>query len=305
MNFDKNLTSIHAYICADGYVIKNPKNQKHKYYKIGFRNKNPVLLKDFQNKFEKVFGSKPRLIKGQRCEIGSKKIYELLTKEFGSFYSKEWRILEMDNDLLPFWLRSFFDCESWVYIQSHKNRQIGLDSVNESGINQIRRCLMKLGIKTKKQIKKEGRIFRLLILGKENIFRFKDKIGFLHPEKSQKLNEAIKDYVDYFWNFPTDKEKLNGFLRKFLKKKVRIRRKRFIRIISKEKENLDRLAQILKTMYFVDSLIYERINGLRNIYYELNINKRGEINKLIKNKLIKDIFKNVQRKTQKDRQFNL
>ena len=70
MQFDKNFVSIHAYLCADGYVIKNPKTQKHKYYRIGFRNTNIVLLKDFQEKFEKVFRIKPRLVVRQRCEIG-------------------------------------------------------------------------------------------------------------------------------------------------------------------------------------------------------------------------------------------
>ena len=46
-----DLISIHAYLCADGYVIKS-KNPKYKYFKIGLRNTNPVLLRDFQEKFE-------------------------------------------------------------------------------------------------------------------------------------------------------------------------------------------------------------------------------------------------------------
>jgi len=28
MRFDENLIIVHAYLCADGYVIKNPETQK-------------------------------------------------------------------------------------------------------------------------------------------------------------------------------------------------------------------------------------------------------------------------------------
>ena len=92
MKMDKNLAAIHAYLCADGYVIKNPETQKQKYHVIGFRNTNLILLKDFQRRFEKVFKIKPHLDEGQRCRIGSKEIYRKLTKEFGSFYSWKWRM---------------------------------------------------------------------------------------------------------------------------------------------------------------------------------------------------------------------
>jgi hypothetical protein len=44
MKFDTNLSSIHGYLCGDGYVIKNPKTQKHKYYHIGY--KHSLIVKD-------------------------------------------------------------------------------------------------------------------------------------------------------------------------------------------------------------------------------------------------------------------
>jgi len=34
---------LHAYLCADGYVIRNPKTQKHNYYYVGLRNKFGLL----------------------------------------------------------------------------------------------------------------------------------------------------------------------------------------------------------------------------------------------------------------------
>ena len=61
MKFDKNLSAIHGYLCADGYVCTNLPDQKHKYYSIGLRNTNITLLKDFESKFIKVFKIKPKL----------------------------------------------------------------------------------------------------------------------------------------------------------------------------------------------------------------------------------------------------
>jgi hypothetical protein len=49
MRFNEDLAKIHAYLCGDGCVSKNKKENKHKYYKIDFRNTNLVLLKDFQS----------------------------------------------------------------------------------------------------------------------------------------------------------------------------------------------------------------------------------------------------------------
>ena len=233
MKFDENLASVHAYLCADGYVIKNPVAQKHKYYKIGLRNMNHVLLKDFQEKFEKVFGVKPRLVEGQRCEIGSKEVYNSLTKEFGSFYSREWKIPKMRADMFPFWLRSFFDCDGWVYIQSHQNRQIGLDCVNKSALDEVSEKLNEMEIKTTKQIKKNGSIFRILILGKENLALFKEKIGFLHPEKKEKLDLALNDFVNYLWDFPEKENEIKMKIKEILKNKTRIRDGKRISLISK------------------------------------------------------------------------
>ena len=74
MNFNKNLAAVHGYLCADGYVIRNPPNQRHKYYYIGFRNTNKILLKDFQAKFQAFFGLKPIITNEGRCKIQNKDI---------------------------------------------------------------------------------------------------------------------------------------------------------------------------------------------------------------------------------------
>lgn len=292
MEFDENLAAVHAYFCADGYVIKNPPTQKQKYYVLGFRNTNLVLLKDFQNKFEKVFGTKPHLDEGQRCRLGSKPLYELLTKEFGSFYSWEWRMPELNEKLTCVWLRAYFDCEGWVTCKTHQNRMIGADCVNEVGIKQIKESLKKLGIEIKLKKRNTRNIFSIFIFGKENLIKFNEKIGFLHPLKKERLNNAIKDFVEYNWNFPIENEELTKFVKNILKLKAKIKKASgTLRIISNKEENLLRLQKELRRIFEIDPKINKLRNGIGTVYFELNINKKTQVKYLMDNNLINDVEK--------------
>lgn len=285
MKFDENLAAIHAYLCGDGYVIKNPLNQKTKYYKIGFRNTNNSLLKDFQEKFCRYFKIKPSLYKGQRCQIGSKEIYTKLTNNFGSFYSYEWSIPNLNKKLLKIWLRAFFDCESWVFCKSHQNRHVGIDSVNEKGLDQIKKALENLGIKSIKKTIKDRRIYRLFIYGKENLIRFQEEIGFLHPLKKELLEKTILDFVDYDWHLKQDK----GLIKNIMLKRVKIKKPYIVRVISKKKDNLDNLSKYLNMLFSIEFIkINERVNGIGTKYFELNVNKKDEVKKLIMGGLINE-----------------
>ena len=197
MNFDNNLAAVHAYLCADGYVIKNPPTQQHKYYHIGFRNTNLVLLCDFQKKFNNYFGVKPILIPGERCRKQSKELFLKLTREY-SYYSYEWKMPLLTEEKLKYWLRAFFDCEAWVECQKRKSRLIGLECVNEKGINQIKLALLSLGINSTIQKRRTRKIFRLCICGLDNLEKFKRKIGFLHPKKRKALNNALNSYTTIY-----------------------------------------------------------------------------------------------------------
>lgn len=287
LKFDKNLASIHAYLCADGYVIKNPKTQKQKYYYIGFRNTNLILLKDFQKRFLEYFGVKPRLIEGQRCVIQNKEVYNRLINQFVSFYSHEWKMPLINKKLSRLWLKAFFDCEGWVFCKSHQNRHIGLDSVNEKGLDQIIQILNNLGIRTIKKINKKRKMFRIFIYGKENLKKFEKEIGFLHPEKFKKLKITLNDFMHYNWNVNK-----NNII-KIIKEKAKIKKPFYVRIISKKEINLKDIARLLKKLYNINCIMHKRTNGFGTIYYELNINKREYIKKLIKLKIIPNILKNV------------
>jgi len=291
MKFDENLAAIHAYLCADGYVIKNPPTQKNKYYYIGFRNTNETLLKDFQRRFNEYFSIVPRMAKDGRCVVQNKETYTKLINKFESFYSYEWSSPTLNKKLMKIWLRAFFDCEGWVFCKTHQNRHIGLDSVNEKGIDEIRRNLRKIGIETIKKENKKRHIYRIIIYGKENISKFQKEIGFLHPQKKQKLDHTIKDFMNYNWNFPKNERVCKQFIKGLTKKKAKISNGRYIKIISNLEKNLIELKKLLIKFYNINSLIYKMINGRGVIYYQLSINKKEEVQKLIKHKLIPNIFK--------------
>ena len=290
MEFNEDLSVIHAYLCADGYVIKNPSTQKHKYYQIGLRNTNLQLLEDFQKRFEKLWNIKPILIKGQRCHKGSKQIYEFLTQNFGSFYSWEWRMPNLNKNLSRLWLRTYFDCEGWVSIERHKSRLIGVDCVNLFGLKQVKEALAKNGISSKLKKQNGRNISRLYIYGKENLIKFKKYIDFFHTQKSIKLQKAIDDYIIYDWKFPKDKEELRNFTKIIMKERAKIRPDNgIIRIVSNKKDNLIILKRNLRILFNIESKVNEMVNGIGTHYYQLNINKKEEVRKTIENNLLNNV----------------
>ncbi|MBW2975940.1 hypothetical protein KY347_00680 [Candidatus Woesearchaeota archaeon] len=285
LKFDKNLSIIHAYLCAEGYVIKNPETQKQRYYHIGFRNTNLVLLKDFQIRFEKFFGLKPYITNDGRCRIQSKKVYKFLTENF-SYYSRKWKMPDLDRYNLRYWLRAFFDCEGWVLVKKAKNRHIGTDSVNQRGLIQIHNSLKKFGIESIIKSLKKRKTLRLFIYGKENLTKFQKEIGFLHPAKKAKLQEAIDSYVNYYWNFPEDEEKLKYYIIHFINKRTKIDKNFRLRICSNLEQNLIILSKHLKNIFRVESKLYgPKFSGIGTKFYELAIHKKEDVNKC------KELFK--------------
>ena len=134
-------------------------------------------------------------------------------------------------------------------------------------------------------------IFRIFVYGKGNLQRFRDKIGFLHPLKKKKLDRVLEDYVDYLWKFPSKEHECFDFVRGVLVDKLKIRSGKYLRIFSREKVNLERLNRFLKKFYGVEGILYERVNGLGARYFEMNINKRVYVERLIEEGVVPNIFK--------------
>jgi len=265
MKYNKDMSSIHAYLCGDGYVIKNPPEQKHKYYYIGLRNYNITLLKDFQSKCKRQFFIKPRIKKDGRAIIQNKNLYYELTNDT-SFYSREWKIPVLNKTNLSAWLRSFFDCEAWVEVEKGKSRAIRLDSVNKGGVIQIQNALNNFKINSTLKNRKNGQI-RLNLCGLDDLKKFQKHINFFHPEKNKLLQEAIESYVNYEWEVP----KTRGRLIKFINKTGKIRKPYQVRLFTIKKKNLVNLKKALKR-YRIRSKIhgpYRNQHGSLNYYLSL------------------------------------
>ena len=210
----EDLAAVHGYLCADGYVISHKRGGKRKYYLAALRNTEIALLEDFTIRFERVFGLRPKISIGANlASLHSKEIYRWLTETFGPFYSYKWRFPKIfrTKKLKAIWLRAVFDCESWVNCKKGADRHIGIEMVNRRGIIQIRGLLSEFKIPAKFKARKTRNIFRLNIFGKGNIETFRREIGFLHPKKKAKLQEALDSYVEYNWAFPKKKEAARQF----------------------------------------------------------------------------------------------
>lgn len=286
MKFDENLAALHGYLCADGYVTRNLPHQKHKYYSAGLRNTNNVLLKDFQQRFKACFSVKPRLKPYERCHIYSKELYEKLMVH-GPYHSRNWTLPEMKKKYLKFWLRAFFDCEGWVTSRKGQDRRIAAESVNHQQLHAISTSLEeKFKINSAIYKRKNKDISGIHIYGKDNLLRFNKKIGFLHPDKKEKLNEAIRSYKDYDWIFPKNVNETKSFVKTLLLEKAKVKRPHTIRIISIKGKNLKTLQIELKRLFSIDAKIYGRTNGLGNTYHELAIYKQACVDKLKKERCL-------------------
>lgn len=268
MEFDGDLAAIHAYLCADGYVIRNPPTQKHRYYCIGLRNTEMALLRDFQRRFYRHFRVKPIITKDGRAKIQRKEIYMRLTADY-EYYSGIWSLPDLNKKFLGTWLRAYFDCDGWVYVMKAKDRKIGLDSINYGGLVQIQSALSDgFGISSSIKKRKGRSTWTLSICGRDDLKRFGKKIGFLHPRKKAKLAEAIGSYKDYRWNVPKNKAELSVFV----ETKGRWSRKRGqIRFNSILKKNLLILKKALATYGIRSRVSKKRINGYGSRYYTLSI----------------------------------
>lgn len=272
MKFDKNLSAIHGYLCGDGYVIRNPETQKHKYYYIGFRNTNETLLRDFQERFDIAFGVKPIITNEGRCKVQNKNIYSRLTEGY-SYYSYEWKLPELSKQNLKLWLRAFFDCEAWIENQPAKSRLIGLECCNKSGLLNIKNSLDRFGIKSQIAKRSNRIIWRLTICGLENLKIFQRHIGSLHPEKRNKLRKAINSYHNNVWQIPKSK----NLLLHFIKQKGQVRRSRNeIRFFSVLEKNLFNLQKSLNKLSINSSIYGPWRNSSGSQYYCLIIRSKED-----------------------------
>ena len=111
----------------------------------------------------------------------------------------------------------------------------------------------------------------------------------MHEKKKKRLDGAIDSFIEYKWKFPANKNELKEFVKAKMIEKVKIESNKTIRFCSNLQENLLLLAKHLSELYSIEAKVSNaRFNGIGTKYFEFNINKKAEIEKLINQGLISE-----------------
>lgn len=193
----KKLTKEKAYIlgvlCGDGYIS----NYKGIGYQITLQSIDKEFINQFSEFIYKVYNlnAKESLIKSKnlnwndkyQSRVCSKEVFEDLQRYNKSFKTFEWRIpkdiLKSSNEIKAKFLQGFFDSEGYV---NYKHKTLTASSANFEGIEEIKKLLDSLNIKSGIFNYKSRRIKVVFIRGKKSIELFNKLIGFIIIRKKGK-----------------------------------------------------------------------------------------------------------------------
>jgi hypothetical protein len=162
---------------------------------IWFTNTCEELLNQFKNDMKIAFNRKCTLVhNGTDLKVNSVKHIMVKLKIPGPFNCRTWfipeEILNDGNKVKVAWLQAFFDDEATV----SKSGDVKLDVVNKKGLLQVRKMLTELRILTTFN-KFSKNVWRLRIRNK-SLLRFHKLVGFVHPDKKQKLKNIIMERLN-------------------------------------------------------------------------------------------------------------
>ncbi len=201
-NFSKEKAAITSYLSGDGWIRSDKHDSR---YEIRFFLDDLQLAERVVKLFENEFNVHPKIKKIEstvpegrgyfKVEISNKPVCEHLLK-LGTYGGLTWTIPDkLNEECKREWIRCFFDCEAYVNI---KKRQIQLKSINGKGLCNLQKLLEEELIfpKIYGPYKQKGQnhnpYYFLIILGKANIARYSEKIGFYHTRKIESLSKLIE-----------------------------------------------------------------------------------------------------------------
>ncbi|UJG39918.1 MAG: hypothetical protein K9W45_08675 [Candidatus Heimdallarchaeum aukensis] len=187
----------------DGSVYYYSRNRS--YYTLFYQKYRSWLVHSIGKRITRLFGlnySIDEYKRGHyRLRISSKRLYSLWIDQFGFPREGEtqlhWDVprLILDSDLLTqsYFLRAFFDTEGDVSPSSSSTYYLGLSQKNTTVLYQLKSLLSSFDIKTSSihLADKKSNTYRFSIVGKEEIFKFRDKIGSEHPVKKEKIDQIL------------------------------------------------------------------------------------------------------------------
>jgi len=200
LKLSKNLVRIIAHIIGDGGISNKPSN-----FTATYSNKSQVLLKEFKNDIENVFGK----IKLSSFYDGKTKCMQLfypsivglmLNRIIGVQSGKHKHIpdliLESNDNLKCIFLKSLFDDEGNVNMEAYK---INFEIASYNIISGVKFMLNELLIKSSKIVRVDRLVndvprYKITVNGKPNLMRFSKLIGFNSKEKSERLRALINFY---------------------------------------------------------------------------------------------------------------
>lgn len=209
MNKKDLLIKLHAYVASDGMIgfwkckeIRGNNIRVRNKLRVKFSNKENLLMNDFISSVKIVYPHLKYLwYDGKKCDIEVRSaIFSKDLLKLGDISTKNW---EFPSDLTRnqkiIWIRTFADCDGTVNNYNY-TRYVAIDSINLKGLKQLVKALSNLSIFSRIiKVKYKGNIsYRLKISKYDNLIRYKNLIGFNHPKKKKKLDEAVKSYKRIF-----------------------------------------------------------------------------------------------------------
>jgi len=204
---NEDLLYLAGLIAGDGDLSKGKNSVT-----IRFSNNSKELMNKFINISKNLFDVKANLSskksnkRAESWRFSSKLVYEILESLGIPISPKSYKIdmsnilLKTPNDLLSYYLRGYFDADGGCVENIKGSNYIESSSTSKIFSEKLKLVLLRYGliskIREKKanpniKIKSKYNKFIISIQGKESLERFKNFIGFNHPEKYEKLNRII------------------------------------------------------------------------------------------------------------------
>lgn len=201
LRLTSSFARILGHILGDGgiHIIKN----ENKYRAFYVNNENR-LLNSFRSCVKAVFGDvkiyfRRREEHGDEIWLPSTIGYLLYTLlEYDRFGEKRVPGIIRDSEnkrVLSAFLQAIYDDEGFVY---PKKKMIVIAQVKYDLLKDVRELVLRLGINANQILvhrsKERSTMYYFSITHRDNISKFKDMIGFLHPTKGEKLHALVKGY---------------------------------------------------------------------------------------------------------------
>jgi intein-encoded DNA endonuclease-like protein len=190
-------------IKGDGFIGKHTERQRMIMLSVA----NKTFCETFRNCLLKICGHKYKVckVKNYRYSQGYCWVVRCTIKSVVDFFEKYdiYTLLNREDDIKIGFLRGFFDAEGCSFCKYYPDRQsfakvVMICNKNKKLLELCQNLLESLELKTRKISNRtvKGDVYPLhLSISKENLTRFKERVGFSIPYKNLNVEECLNTYV--------------------------------------------------------------------------------------------------------------